>query len=314
MYKWSRSQGWFDQLQAALRQGREAARVPQDLTKKKGLRTMTLTRWSVCSLALVLASAAFAQSQQRQQALKPAAATSGTDCFATFTSGSGATAFTFCVTSNGNILQLEAPAGVEHIRNGVFLEGFTICDHTFGRRYWDLGQYVPNGDFGAPTIVQPNGPNTLPLSITRTTFDFAFTLKQTYARNNNERSVTVTMSLTSAPTGFTTPVSVSLWRAADFDMNGNFENWGGATQDSAFAWNNVNASSPIGNGGILTSLSLATPHSAGVTVFGQGDPACPDFRDVGWPRIDDVVAYVGHDFVFTANSQTKTVSVKLAVF
>ena len=60
-------------------------------------------------------------------------------------------------------------------------------------------------------------------------------MKQTYARNNNEKSVTVTMSLTSAPIGFTSPVSVTRWRAADFDMNGNFENWGGATQDSAFA-------------------------------------------------------------------------------
>jgi hypothetical protein len=266
-------------------------------------------------LALVLASAAFAQSQQRQQALKPAAATSGTDCFATFTSGSGATAFTFCVTSNGNILQLEAPAGVEHIRNGVFLEGFTICDHTLNRSYFDLGQYVPNGDFGPPTIVQPNGPNTLPLTITRTTFDFIYTLKQTYARNNTERSVTVTMSMTNNDITFTNPRSVSLWRAADFDMNGLFENWGGATQDSAFAWNNVVASSsPIGNGGMLTSLSLAIPHSAGVTPFGVGDPGCPQFSDVGFPRIDDIVAWVGHDFVFTGKSQTKTAVVKLSVF
>ena len=56
-------------------------------------------------------------------------------------------------------------------------------------------------------------------------------MKQTYARNNNERSVTVTMSLTSAPIGFTSPVSVTLWRAADFDRNGTFENWGRATED-----------------------------------------------------------------------------------
>jgi hypothetical protein len=82
----------------------------------------------------------------------------------------------------------------------------------------------------------------------------------------------------------------------------------------AFAWNNVNASSPVGNGGMLASLSLATPHSAGATPFGQGDPACPDFRDVGWARIDEVVAYVGHDFVFTANSQTKTAVVRLSLF
>jgi hypothetical protein len=34
----------------------------------------------------------------------------------------------------------------------------------------------PTGS-SAPTIVQPNGPNTLPLTITRTTFDSIYTLK-----------------------------------------------------------------------------------------------------------------------------------------
>jgi hypothetical protein len=61
-------------------------------------------------------------------------------------------AFNFCVTQNGNVLSLESPAGAEHIRVGVFMEGYTICDHTLGLRYWDLGAYSPNGTFTAPTI------------------------------------------------------------------------------------------------------------------------------------------------------------------
>lgn len=32
--------------------------------------------------------------------------------------------------ADGNILSLESPAGAEHIRVGVFMEGYTICDHT----------------------------------------------------------------------------------------------------------------------------------------------------------------------------------------
>jgi hypothetical protein len=59
---------------------------------------------------------------------------------------------------------------------------------------------------------------------------------------------------------------------------------------------------------------LNVPHSAGVVPFGFGDPACPEFGDVGWPHIDDAVMYVGHDFVITGKHQTKTATVKLRIF
>jgi hypothetical protein len=270
--------------------------------------------WFRFMLTLLMTTVAFGQLQQRMAQAPSAAPAAATDCFATFTSGSGATAFNFCVTQNGNVLSLESPAGAEHIRVGVFMEGYAICDHTLGLRYWDLGDYSPNGTFSAPTITQPNGPNTLPLTITRNTWDSIYTLKQTFSRNVQDRSVLVTMALTNNDITFTGNRSVSFWRAADFDVDGNIFNWGAATSDSALAWNNVNATTPAGHGGALQSLSLNVPHSAGVVQFGTGDPACPDFRDVGWPRIDDVVTYVGHDFVITGKHQTKTATVKLRVF
>jgi hypothetical protein len=263
-------------------------------------------------LALLITSAALGQQPQPVQTTPPPPST--IDCFATFTSGSGPTAFNFCVTANGNVLRLEAPAGVEHIRIGTFMEGYAICDHTLHLRYWDLGGFVPNGDFQAPTIVQPNGPNTLPLTITRTTWDFIYTLKQIFSRSPQERSVSVSMTLTNNDLTFTGPRSVSLWRGADFDVDGNTQNFGGATKDSAFAWNNVAGLSPGGHGGALSSLSLTVPHTAGVTPFGQGDPACPEFGDTGWPRVDDVVTWVGHDFTYTAKNQHKIANVKLRVF
>ncbi len=171
-----------------------------------------------------------------------------------------------------------------------------------------------NGDFLAPTISEPNGPNTLPLTITRNTWDSIYTLKQTFSRNVQDRSVLVTMALTNNDITFTGNRSVSFWREADFDVDGNIFNLGGATSDSAMAWNKVTASTPGGHGAALTSLSLAVPDSAGVVPFGVGDPACPEFSDTGWPRVDDVVAYVGHDFVITGKHQTKTATVKLRVF
>src|ERR1700675_2870721 len=238
----------------------------------------------VFAMALLLTSAALGQQLQQRMAPAPAAPLAATDCFATFTSGAGATAFNFCVTENGNILSLESPAGAEHIRIGIFMEGYTICDHSpVGKRYWDLGAFSPNGDFLAPTIVQPNGPNTLPLAITRTTWDFLYTLKQTFSRNPSDRSVSVTMALTNNDITFTGPRNVSVWRGADFDIDGTFANWGGATKDSAFAWNNVAFLSPGGHGGSLTTQSLGIPHTATVPSFGVGDPACPEISDTGWP-------------------------------
>ena len=265
-------------------------------------------------LGMLLTSAALGQQLQQRMAQQPPAPAAATDCFATFTSGAGATAFNFCVTQNGNVLRLESPAGAEHIRVGVFMEGYTICDHTLGLRYWDLGAFVPNGDFQTPIIVQPNGPNTFPLSITRITWDSFYTLKQTFSRNVQDRAVIVTMALSNNDITLTGPRSVSFWRAADFDVDGDMSNWGGATKDSAFAWNNVAGLSPGGRGAALSTQSLALAHTAGVVPFGVGDPACPEFGDTGWPRVDDVVAYVGHDFVFTGKHQTKTATFRLRVF
>jgi hypothetical protein len=233
--------------------------------------------YSILVLTLLLTSAALSQQQQAKaaQAAVPAAAT---DCFATFTSGAGATAFNFCITANGNVLSLQSPAGVDHIRGVNLMEGYTICDHTLGGRYWDLGAYSPNGDFLTPAIVEPNGPNTFPLTITRTTWDGLYTLKQTYSRSVADKSVLVTMALTNNDITFTGSRSVSVWRGADFDVDGSISNWGGVTKDSAMAWNNVAGLSPGGHGAAVTSQSLAVPHTAGVETFGVGDPACPTFR------------------------------------
>jgi hypothetical protein len=186
--------------------------------------------WFRFMLTLLMTTVAFGQLQQRMaQAPAPAAAT---DCFATRSHPGRVQRHSISASRrNGSVLSLESPAGAEHIRVGVFMEGYAICDHTLGLRYWDLGDYSPKGTFSAPTITQPNGPNTLPLTITRNTWDSIYTLKQTFSRNVQDRSVLVTMSLTNNDISFTGNRSVSFWRAADFDVDGNFFNWGAATSD-----------------------------------------------------------------------------------
>ena len=47
-------------------------------------------------------------------------------CYYTFSSGSGAALVSYCLTENGNIVKLEAPAGQSHNPAGSG-EGYVIC-------------------------------------------------------------------------------------------------------------------------------------------------------------------------------------------
>ena len=77
---------------------------------------------------LTLAGPGFSQGQQKRPEPGTISPDATSDCQSTFTSGSGQTFFQFCVTGNGNITELESPAGYEHIREGSVQEGYAICD------------------------------------------------------------------------------------------------------------------------------------------------------------------------------------------
>jgi hypothetical protein len=96
-------------------------------------------------------------------------------CTYTFTSGSGETYLQFCVTVNGNIVEFQAPAGIDQIDQGGSYEGYGFCDETTSTNYYDYA-YVDSGNWNAPTTVTHTG--TL-VKIERTTSDGAWTLTQT---------------------------------------------------------------------------------------------------------------------------------------
>ena len=116
-------------------------------------------------------------------------AKAGNDCFALLGSGSGLTLMQVCISKDGNLTKFESPAGFDQIGQGnLFRDGYSICTGNLPNF-----QTVPEGcdagseaGFGAPVIVQPNGPNTLPLTITRTTNDGVYQLKQSYALEHRE--------------------------------------------------------------------------------------------------------------------------------
>jgi hypothetical protein len=162
-------------------------------------------------------------------------------CTDTFTKGSGNSLITFCVSGNGNVVQL-AFKGVEQIRVGTFSEGYTLCVGGVVKAY-DLADPGESG-FQAATRTQPGGPNTLPLTITRKTNDNTISVAQTYSFTTD--SVSVSTSFTNLTAA--TIANVKYVRMADLDANNSF---GGDTfsrsQDSITASEDGQVSIMMGN-------------------------------------------------------------------
>lgn len=180
--------------------------------------------------ALMLALVAFAVSAQAQKNGKDIQiGPAGTDvCQSTFTSGKDLSYMKFCTTQNGNVAKFESPSTFSQLHQGG--EGYGVCDATNGNvGYYDWGVYGDSG-WQAATITQPHGPNTFPLTITRTTTDGVWTLKQVFTRTPATPAIKVTMTLTnnSAVTR-----EVYLSRFADVEADGQSVNWFDTTGVSA---------------------------------------------------------------------------------
>jgi len=171
-----------------------------------------LVAFSISAFAQSFPNALAQQSQKDGQAVLLSTIT----CQSIFLSGSGNSYLNFCVTQNGNISTLESPQTFSQIYLGA--EGYGICDTTTGKvGYNDWGRYGDSGNWLDPSIVQPNGVNTFPLTITRTTSDGVWSLKQVFSRNTTTPSVKVTMTLRN---NSAVPRVVYLERFADVDADG----------------------------------------------------------------------------------------------
>jgi len=147
-------------------------------------------------------------------------------CQSVFKAGSGSTYIEFHVGPNGNVTYLQTgTSGV--VINGN--EGYVICVNT-GAAYYDLGGYGDSGNWQAAVVSQPHGPNTFPLSITRTTADGVYTLTQTYAWGNSKTGAKISMVVQSDNGN-----QYDLVRYAEFSQpNG----WAAQSSITAYAWVN----------------------------------------------------------------------------
>jgi hypothetical protein len=179
------------------------------------LRRSALVAAAALAAASSLASSASAKPGAGPSAISP--------CSSHLASGSGDTYIGFCVGPRGNLVSLESSPAVNHLgpEGG---EGYVICDDS-GLHGFDVDTYGSSG-LGPATVAQPGGPNTLPLTVNRTTTDGIFKLTQKYAFDLASRGVKVTMVLKNI-TG-ATRTGVEIFRQADLDV-------GGGSSDDSFA-------------------------------------------------------------------------------
>lgn len=171
-----------------------------------------------------------------------------------FTSGSGETFLKVCITERGNISLFESPAGKVHLNTR---EGYILCSNrlaTLGVHGFDAG--TAQLGWAAPIVSQPGGPGTLPLIITRNSFDGVVELKQTFKVVPAEREVNVTMAVKNRSTLATLP-KVVLDRYFDGDINGETSNNYDRTGASVWGLPGSATGSTANNGLMLTQAPSA---------------------------------------------------------
>ena len=190
-------------------------------------------------------------------------------CFSTHTFGSGRTFMKICITEDGNLLQFESPSSQEHIFNSAPVgEGYVLCSPSGAGGVHGFDSAGLESGFGDPTITQPNGANTFPLTIVRDTTDGDFRLAQTFSRDTGEHDVSITMKLTNI-SGSTRSL-VKLHRY----FNGNISNDGNAdifdkSEDSVWGRQGNNNE----HGLMLTALTFGTAHNVHVEEVFEWNPS-----------------------------------------
>jgi hypothetical protein len=202
-------------------------------------------------IATCVTTSLFAQTKPAPTALN------ASTCYSTYTSGAGATFLGFCITTTGNILQLQSPAGVYHISS----EGYAMCGS------YDPGNLAPlpvaydaafsESDWGPPTIT--GTPGTFPLTIVRFSSG-GFKLTQTFSRDTVEHDITVTMTLQNLSGGV--KYNVRLDRYVDGDVNSTTQNIYGRSLDSIYGYVDN------GRGLMLSDITRTISHTTAVHPYG----------------------------------------------
>jgi hypothetical protein len=149
------------------------------------------------SLTLFLTVFTFSILAFGQQSRQPQAATDApgtTTCSFSYMSGPLTTFTRYCLSANGNIVQLDSPSGFEFINNGGLMEGYGICDVTPNVSYYDYAS-IDSGNWGTTTVTTPNATTR---QFVRGTSDGLWQLTQTIQQIKAAASTTGSVKITMA--------------------------------------------------------------------------------------------------------------------
>lgn len=235
--------------------------------------------------------------------------TSSATAYKTFTSGAGDTLFKWTISTHGNLIRLESPAGFEHMASGSVGEGYVVSMSTSigAVRYFDAGFSEATGCSGnvrswSPTVFE-TGATANGTTLIRDTCDGAWRLTQTFLRNPANHELTVTMTLRNLTVFNYTGVVIDRYFDGDLD-NDNSDDSFSRTFDSV-----------AGRDGIfdnlsMTAISFDIPHSTAIHSFAGWNPSVTNQASLASPTgSGDFVGRVSYSLGAINASAQKVVKV-----
>lgn len=223
-------------------------------------------------VVLTFATLSFAQKRAQPTSLAAPLAPATISCSATYSSGSGHNATTYCVTVNGNIPQFSRD-GQEMIFVGAVQEGYGVCDFNSGVAYFDYANY-DSGNWNPSTLTFPNANTAVS---TRTTSDGIWKLTNTIIRTpataSGPEAATVKMAIHNM-TGISRGIFILRYADVDADSdpgNNDFD----FTVDTAYGLH------PGFLGGLgSTNNTFTFGYDAYAQSTYDGPPPCSPFNNI----------------------------------
>lgn len=186
-----------------------------------------------------------------------------TKCSTTLSGNAGNFAFNYCVSDNGNIVQMETPLTFQHLSTSAPSEGYGICDLDSNTAYFDYADGGQSSNWD-PAITLNRPPGTLVIG--RTTSDGIWELIQTFTTGTSDSSMKIKMELVNLDQNKKSR-KANLVRFANVNVNGSASNLFQVTPFSVIA-----GSTATGSPGI----QLRDSGKANNTPIGLSKPTGPN--------------------------------------
>ena len=245
------------------------------------------------------------EGEKKHQALASQSATSTTP-YRTFSSGAGLSLFRWVISTHGNIIDLESPAGFSHLQDA---EGYVVSMNTSigAIRYYDAGFVESSFCSGnirswSPTVFE-SGVNANGTTLRRQTCDGAWELTQTFTMNAINHELTVTMTLKNT-SGFNY-TGVQLARYFDGNIDSDYS-------DDVFSrtFDSVEGRDSTLDLLSLTAISFDTSHTTAIHTFNGWDPSLASQASLASPTAKgDYVGRVTYSLGTINNGTQKIVKV-----